>query len=138
MDTYTKAILAIIAAALVGINFQMFRPDPAKAGLFDGAPTISDILALREMKDAKKKEEARRSLMGRIPIVKVYGTVSVDSIDGEIGSFSRWQAYFAMYPGCFRGGRRMVQLGLGVPHLLDDFNGERLSQVAFPEVNKLD
>ena len=34
MDTYTKAILTIIAAALVGINFQMFRPDPAKAGHF--------------------------------------------------------------------------------------------------------
>ena len=70
MDLYTKAVLTVIAGALVVIGLRLGEPTPAQAGLFDDAPTVGDFRRLRDIKDENEKKLARRALTDRIPIVK--------------------------------------------------------------------
>lgn len=71
MDRYTKGVLTIIAVALSLIAVKMWEPREAHSGVFATAPTIGD---LRNTKD----KEARLRLINNIPLVRMFGTVSVD------------------------------------------------------------
>lgn len=64
MDSY----LTVIAVALSLIAVKMWEPHSA---VFESAPTFGD---LRNAKD----KEARIRLINNIPLVRVFGSVSVD------------------------------------------------------------
>jgi hypothetical protein len=75
-DFYTKAVLTVIAIALVAIAFQL---------IFSSAPTRSDFLNLKNIEDQQTRFEKRKDLMMRIPLVWVQG----GAIDAEVtGSVS--------------------------------------------------
>lgn len=71
MDRYTKGVLTVIAVALSLIAVKMWEPREAHSSVFASAPTIGD---LRNTKD----KEARLRLINNIPLVRMFGTVSVD------------------------------------------------------------
>ena len=71
VDRYTKTVLTIIAASLSLIAAKMWEPREAHAGVFGSAPTIGD---LRNAKDS----EARARVINNVPLVRVFGSVSVD------------------------------------------------------------
>ena len=71
MDRYTKGVLTVIAVALSLIAVKMWDPREAHSAVFASAPTIGD---LRNTKD----KEARLRLINNIPLVRMFGTVSVD------------------------------------------------------------
>ncbi len=71
MDRYTKAVLTVIAVSLSMIAVKMWEPREAHAAVFGSAPTVGD---LRNAKDP----EARTRLINSVPLVRVFGSVSVD------------------------------------------------------------
>jgi len=82
MDLYTKAVLTVIAGALVVIGLRLGEPPAVQAGLLDGAPTVGDFRRLRDLKDRNEKQRARRALADRIPMVRVQGGyVDVSIVD---------------------------------------------------------
>ncbi len=82
MDLYTKAVLTVIAGALVVIGLRLGEPPPVQAGLLDGAPTVGDFRRLRDLKDRNEKQRARQALFDRIPMVRVQGGyVDVSIVD---------------------------------------------------------
>ena len=67
MDRFTKAVLAVIAVALVSIAAKMWAPNEAHAhGMFSAAPTVG------EFQDVKTDAD-RQKLLRRIPVVRVQG-----------------------------------------------------------------
>lgn len=71
MDRYTKGVLTVIAVALSLIAIKMWEPREAYSAVFASTPTVGD---LRNTKD----KEARMRLINNIPLVRMFGTVSVD------------------------------------------------------------
>lgn len=75
-DFYTRAVLTVIAIALVAIAFQL---------IFHSAPTRRDIFNLKNIENQEAKSEKFKDLMMRIPLVWVQG----GDIDAEVtGSVS--------------------------------------------------
>ena len=79
MDFYTKGVLTIIAASLLVIALKQLEPKEAHAGVFDGSPTVGDLMELQGIKDATKRQETAQKIMRRVPLVRIQGgNVSVD------------------------------------------------------------
>ncbi|PIW29815.1 MAG: hypothetical protein COW30_03925 [Rhodospirillales bacterium CG15_BIG_FIL_POST_REV_8_21_14_020_66_15] len=78
MDTYTKVVLTITAAALVVLAGRGLAPQTAEAGIFQGGPTFGDFRRLGEIKDKSQRDEALRDLIYRLPMVRIHGSVNVN------------------------------------------------------------
>ena len=79
MDLYSKGVLTVIAVCLVVIALKQWEPKEAHAGVFDGTPTVGDLMELRDIKDPTKRQEAAQKIMRRVPLVRIQGgSVSVD------------------------------------------------------------
>ncbi len=79
MNLYTKAVLTVIAGALVTISIRLGEPQPAQAGLSDGSPTLGDLRRLPEIADPNQRKLARELLTDKIPLVRIHGgTVRVE------------------------------------------------------------
>lgn len=72
-DTYTKAVLTVIAIALCAIALKLFNPQFCSNGSPARSPTVGDLRALREIKDPKQRKEARLRLIKSVPLVNVEG-----------------------------------------------------------------
>jgi len=73
MDKYTKTVLTIIAVSLTLIVVKLWEPREATAGVFSGGPTVGDLMALRDIKEPAKLQEAKDRLYRSIPLVRVQG-----------------------------------------------------------------
>lgn len=70
-DFYTRAVLTVIAIALVVIAIKLVIPS---------APTRGDFLNLKNIEDPAEKFAKRKDLMMRVPLVWVHG----GEIDAEV------------------------------------------------------
>ncbi|CAN5565878.1 hypothetical protein BH10PLA2_BH10PLA2_36150 [soil metagenome] len=78
MDTYTKSVLTVMAVALSLIAIRpIFEPSRS--------PTIGDLISLREIKDADKRQYLAMEMRKRIPLahiqsgqVDVSGSVEIE------------------------------------------------------------
>jgi hypothetical protein len=72
MDTYSKAVLTLIAAGVWAIAIKLFIPDIG--GSITGAPTFGQFIDLQEeVQDKTKREETRKRLLRNVPVVRVHG-----------------------------------------------------------------
>ncbi|GEM_PF-6002922 len=70
MDQFTRAVLVVIALALVSIAVKMWMP---------GYATLGDFQALAQIADPQAKEAARAAIASRLVMVRMQGgTVAVD------------------------------------------------------------
>lgn len=74
MDRYTKLILTVIAVALCAIAVK----------LFIGAPTVGDLMTLREIKDLKQRRLAQISLVKSLPLVRIQGGQIDADVTGSV------------------------------------------------------
>ncbi len=84
MDNISKAILTVIAVALCAITLKLYNP----GGLFGGAPTWGDFIALKDITDQEQRQEAHLKFRKSLPLVRVHsgqidadvsGSVSIDN-----------------------------------------------------------
>jgi hypothetical protein len=80
MDTYSKAVLTIIALALCAITLKLFNPQFAS----NGAPTRGDFLALRSISDSQQRKEAFRKLTNSLPVVWIQGGQIDADVSGSV------------------------------------------------------
>ena len=73
MNSYTTAVLTVIAGALVVISIRLGAPQPVQAGLFDGSPTLGELRRLQEILDPDQRKLARDLLTDKIPLVRLHG-----------------------------------------------------------------
>ncbi len=73
MNSYTTAVLTVIAVALVVISIRLGTPQPVQAGLFDGSPTLGELRRLQDILDPDEKKLARKLLTDKIPLVRLHG-----------------------------------------------------------------
>ena len=73
MNSYTSAVLTVIAGALVVISIRMGAPQPVQAGLFDGSPTLGELRRLQDILDPDQKKQAREVLTDKIPLIRLHG-----------------------------------------------------------------
>lgn len=75
MDAYTKGVLTVIALLLVviaaGVWYPHLEPKPMP-------PTWGDMLKLKEEENSTIRTQKHKDLIGRMPFVKVYGSVDVN------------------------------------------------------------
>lgn len=70
-DLYTKAVLTIIAAALVIIAGKL---------VFDAPPRQGDFIALRDIKDQDEARKELERLVKAMPMVRIHG----GQVDAEV------------------------------------------------------
>ena len=77
MNSYTTAVLTVIAGALVVISIRLGAPQPVQAGLLDGlldgAPTLGELRRLGDILDPDERKQARDLLTDKIPLVRLHG-----------------------------------------------------------------
>ena len=73
MNSYTSAVLTVIAVALVIISIRLGAPQPVQAGLFDGSPTLGELRRLQEILDPNERKIARELLTDKIPLIRLHG-----------------------------------------------------------------
>lgn len=73
MNSYTTAVLTVIAGALVVISIRLGAPQPVQAGLPDGAPTLGELRRLGDILDPEERKQARELLTDKIPLVRLHG-----------------------------------------------------------------
>ncbi len=73
MNSYTSAVLTVIACALVVISIRMGAPQPVQAGLFDGSPTLGELRRLQDILDPNQRKQAREMLTDKIPLIRLHG-----------------------------------------------------------------
>ncbi len=73
MNSYTTAVLTVIAVALVVISIRLGAPQPVQAGLFDGSPTLGELRRLQEILDPGERKLAREVLTDKIPLIRLHG-----------------------------------------------------------------
>ena len=71
MDTYSKAVLTLIAAGVWAIAIKLFVPDIG--GSITGAPTFGQFMDLQDVQDKTNREETRKRLLRSVPVVRVHG-----------------------------------------------------------------
>ena len=71
MDTYSKAVLTLIAAGVWAIAIKLFVPD--MGGSITGAPTFGQFMDLQDVQDKTNREEMRKRLLRSVPVVRVHG-----------------------------------------------------------------
>jgi hypothetical protein len=71
VDTYSKAVLTLIAAGVWAIAIKLFVPDIG--GSITGAPTFGQFIDLQNVQDKIKREEMRKRLFRSVPVVRVHG-----------------------------------------------------------------
>ena len=71
MDTYSKAVLTVIAAGVWAIAIKLFVPDIG--GSITGAPTFGQFMDLQDVQDKIKRDETRGRLLRSVPVVRVHG-----------------------------------------------------------------
>ena len=80
MDSYTKAVLTVIAVALVAIAAHMWAPNEAVAAPFGlSATTLGELMDIAKIKDPKEREEA--ALKARRGVLVIYvqgGTINTN------------------------------------------------------------
>ena len=74
-DLYIKAVLTIIAAALVAIAFKLISPS---------TPTRGDLLNLKNIEDPEARSAKRKDLMMRLPLVWVQGGEIEAEVSGTV------------------------------------------------------
>lgn len=67
MDNYTKAVLTVIAVALVGLNLKLWEPRPAHAAMATEGVTMESLMDSPNLSEAD-----RQKLIARIPVVAVW------------------------------------------------------------------
>lgn len=71
MDLYTKAVLTVIAGALVFIGVQLSQPGPAQAVVAaSGVPTVGELARIRDIENVQDRLAALRELAWRVPLVR--------------------------------------------------------------------
>ena len=73
MNSYTTAVLTVIAGALVVISIRLGAPQPVQAGLLDGAPTLGELRRLGDILDPDERKQARDLLTDKIPLIRLHG-----------------------------------------------------------------
>jgi hypothetical protein len=71
VDTYSKAVLTVIAAGVWAIAIKLFVPDIG--GSITGAPMFGQFMDLQDVQDKIKREETRKRLLRNVPVVRVHG-----------------------------------------------------------------
>ena len=71
MDTYSKAVLTLIAAGVWAIAIKLFVPDIG--GSITGAPAFGQFMDLQDVQDKTEREETRKRLLRNVPVVRVHG-----------------------------------------------------------------
>ena len=81
MDRYTKAILTIIAVALVMISIRLWEPQSANAVFVNPGPTLGDLYRIEQMDNPNDREATMAKLADSIPLSYVWflrdGTLDV-------------------------------------------------------------
>jgi hypothetical protein len=71
VDTYSKAVLTVIAVGVWAIAIKLFVPDIG--GSTTGAPMFGQFMNLQDIQDQTKREETRKRLLRSVPVVRVHG-----------------------------------------------------------------
>ena len=74
MDSYTKAVLTVIAVALSAIAVHMWAPKEAIAAPFGlSATTLGDLMDITKIKDPREREEAGLKARRGVLVIYVQG-----------------------------------------------------------------
>jgi hypothetical protein len=71
MDTYSKAVLTVIAVGVLAIAIKLFVPN--MGGSITGAPTFGQFMDLQDVQDKTKRDETRKRLLRSVSVVRVHG-----------------------------------------------------------------
>lgn len=81
MDRYAKAILTIIAVALVMISIRLWEPQSANAVFVNPGPTLGDLYRIEQMENPNARKATMEKLADSIPLTYVWflrdGTLDV-------------------------------------------------------------
>ena len=72
MDRYTKFILTVIAVLLCLLVIRVWEQPVSAVSVTSKKPTVGDFDDVQKIKDADRREAAKKRLHRSVPVVKVY------------------------------------------------------------------